>query len=67
MKYQKILRQVAKENHTTPEEVEREMQRAIDAAYENPDAETRALQQQIPCRGSRPTPEEFIFGIAAMI
>lgn len=32
MRYQKLLEQVAKENNTTPEKIENEMQKALQAA-----------------------------------
>lgn len=67
MNYTEILRAVALEYHTTPEAVEREMQAAIDAAYTNPDERARQMQQQIPCKGERPTPEEFILAVAKML
>lgn len=66
MNYRQIIKRIAKENHTTPEEVEYEMQKAIDAAYDNPDPQVKAMQQKIPCKGERPTPEEFIFALAAL-
>ena len=39
--FQKILKRIAAENNTTPEDVYHEMQIAIDAAYDNPDPEIR--------------------------
>lgn len=65
--FQKILDRIAKENHTTPEDVYREMQIAIDAAYDNPDPEVRKNWKSIPFKGDRPTPEEVIHGIGMML
>lgn len=65
--FQKILDRIAKENHTTPEDVYREMQIAIDAAYDNPDPKVRKNWETIPFKGDRPTPEEVIFEIGMML
>lgn len=51
-----VLRKIAKQNGVTVAEVRREMQRAIEAAYENPNAAALA----VPRKGDVPTPEEFI-------
>ena len=37
--FRELLEQVAKKNHTTVEEVYKEMQIAIDAGFDNPDPE----------------------------
>ncbi len=48
-----IFEKVAEKFHTTPEEVYAEIQRAIDAGYDNPDP-------KVKIKGNRPTPEEVI-------
>ncbi len=65
--FQKILAQIAKEHGTTPEEVLREMQAAIDAAYTNPSAEEKYIQNAIPSQGERPTPEELVSHLASLL
>lgn len=65
--FQKILKQIAKANQTTPDDVYREMQIAIDAAFDNPDPEIRKNWEQIHYTGDRPTPEDVIFGIGMML
>lgn len=65
--FQKILQRIAKENHTTPEDVYREMQIAIDAAFDNPDPEVRKNWETIQFKGDRPTPEEVVFGIGMLL
>ena len=55
-----IFEKVAKKFHTTPEEVYAEIQRAIDAGYDNPDPEVRAEWRKVKIKGNRPTPEEVI-------
>lgn len=67
MDFQKILERIAKENHTTPEEVYREMQIAIDAAYDNPDPEIRKNWETITFKGDRPTPEEVVYSLGLML
>lgn len=51
-----IIRKIAKKHGVSVEEVRRDMQAAINAAYVNPGA--AALS--VPKKGDVPTPEEFI-------
>lgn len=67
MDFQMILAKIAKEHHTTPENVYREMQIAIDAAFDNPDPQVRKKWEQIHYTGDRPTPEDVIYGIGLML
>ena len=63
MDINKILGQVAEADGVSIEEVKKEMQAAISAAYQNPSYDggrTEARQKEVPCRGEIPTPEEFI-------
>lgn len=60
-----IFEQIAREHGTTPEEVRREIQKSIDAAFDHPADDLAAYRlRQIPCKGKRPTPEEFIVYVA---
>lgn len=52
--FQRIVQQIAEENGTTPDNVLREMELALDEIYEHH-------------KGKRPTPEEFVFEIAMML
>ena len=45
---------------TTPEEVRREMQIAIDAGFDNPDPAVQEEWKKMTLKGDRPTPEEVI-------
>lgn len=65
--FQKILEKIAAENNTTPEDVYREMQIAIDAAYDNPDPEIRRNWENIHFNGERPTPEDVVFSLGMML
>ena len=58
----RIIRQIAKDNHTTPDEVRKEMQAALDKAFNNPDKtpEMMSAQAAIPCKDEIPTLDEFI-------
>jgi len=67
MSYKAILREIAKQNNTTPTEVEAEIKKAIEAAYADPDPEVRKHQEKIKCKGAVPTPEEFVKGVAKII
>ena len=61
MKYQRIFQQIARKHGTTPEAVRREIQQAIDAAFDKPaDDLTSYRMRRILCKGERPTPEEAI-------
>lgn len=61
------LRKVAKVNHTSIEDVKKEIRIAIDAAMANPDPSIQALWQSMPRSGEKPTPEEFIAFIVSTI
>ena len=65
--FQKILKRIAAENNTTPEDVYHEMQIAIDAAYDNPDPESRRNWESIHFTGERPTPAAVIFSLGMML
>lgn len=62
-----LLEHVAKQNNTTVEEVYKEMQIAIDAAFDSPDPEVQKKWKQIPFKGDRPTPEDLIPYIASQV
>lgn len=55
-----IFEKVAEKFHTTPEEVYAEIQRAIDAGYDNTDPEVQAEWRKVKMKENRPTPEEVI-------
>ena len=56
-----IFEKVAKKFHTTPEEVYAEMQRAIDAGFDNPDPKVQAEWRKVKVKRDRTTPEEIIY------
>lgn len=58
MNFQKILKQVAAENNTTPEDVYREMQVALEDAYSHKDdtQESQALWKEIGFDKKCPSP-----------
>ena len=56
MSMRKIYRQIAREHGVSAGDVRREIQAAINEAYREPNEYAR----QIKCKGSAPTPEEFI-------
>lgn len=62
MNMKKIYRKIAKEYHTSPDEVRREIQFAIDEAWNNPDKtpENIAMQRKMSPDGSIPTAEALI-------
>ncbi|MCM1132952.1 MAG: sporulation initiation factor Spo0A C-terminal domain-containing protein [Ruminococcus flavefaciens] len=62
-----FLRKIAEEYNTTPDEVLREIQLAIDEAMNNPDPEIRRNWENIPCKGDKPSPEEVIAYISSEV
>lgn len=61
-KGKKIIKQIAKENGVSVDEVRRDMEIAIKEAYQNPD--TRQEWSRLFGEGIMPTPEEFICTIS---
>lgn len=55
-----IFKKIAMENHTTPEEVRAEIQKAIDAGFDSPDPKIQEEWKKMNIGGERPTPEEVI-------
>ena len=53
-----VLKEVL--NNTTPEEVNSEMQIAIEAAFMSKDPKVQKEWAKIPFKGERPTPEDVI-------
>lgn len=62
MSMRKIYRKIAKQHGTTVAEVKKEMQNAINYAYQHtPDnGVTNAYQNRVPRKGEIPTSEELI-------
>ena len=55
-----VKEKIAEKYNTTPEEVRREMQIAIDAGFDNPDPAVQEEWKKMTLKGDRPTPEEVI-------
>lgn len=62
MSMRKVYRTIARKNKISVAEVKREMQTAIDYAYEHTpdDGITGAYQNQVPRKGEVPTTDELI-------
>ena len=60
MREKTIYEKIAEKYNTTPEEVRREMQIAIDAGFVNPDPAVQEEWKKMTLKGDRPTPEEVI-------
>ena len=58
--FQKIIKKIAKENGTTPEQVLAEMQKVIDEAYSRHTPEADPRWHNIVTGGPKPTPEPFL-------
>ena len=61
-----VFEQIAAQHGISVEEVVREIQAAVDAAWGNPDPAIRARQQQLFPNG-KPTVEEFIRTMAKQV
>ena len=59
-KIEQILRHVAKQYNTTPEEVRYEMEQTIDACWNDPDPAIHAKWEAMSAIGEKPTVEEFL-------
>lgn len=57
---EQILKQIAKEHHTTVDTVRREIEQAMQAAQASPDPAIRAKWAAIPKKGKALTLEEFL-------
>lgn len=60
MKTDDIFAMVAKQHGISREEVYVEIQKAIDAGFDNPDPLVQAEWKKISIRGERPMPEEVL-------
>jgi len=58
------LREVARKNHITVDEVRKEIQLAMIAAMCDPDPAIQRVWREIPCAGAALTPEDLITYIA---
>jgi|GEM_PF-429884 len=58
-KHDKVIRKIAKSHDIPADKVNREIQKAIDAAWNNPDLEARTQQRLLFPKG-KPTVDEFI-------
>ena len=61
-----ILEKIAETDGTTPAQVQSEMQRAINKAFDRREEQAPNLWDTI-FNGDRPSPEEFVLGIAALL
>lgn len=55
-----VIKEVAKQNKTTPYEVKREISFAIQQGFNNPDPQIQAVWKRLFPDGKQPSPEEFI-------
>ena len=62
-----IIRQIARDNHVTEEEVRRDMKEAMDVGRSNPDPAVQAKWAGFEYAGDEPTLEEFILWLAGQI
>ena len=65
--FQKIIKKIAEENGTTPEQVLAEMQKVIDEAYSHRTGEADPLWNKKAPGGQKPTPEAFVAQLHRML
>ena len=58
--YTHIFEEIAARNHTTVEEIRREIEVAIQVGFNNSDPKVQAQWAKIPRKGNIPTPDELI-------
>lgn len=58
--FKKIMQAVGEVEGLSAEEIEREMQIAIDSGFDNPDEKIRKEWTKVPFKGERPMPQEVI-------
>lgn len=58
-----VIRQIAKQEGVSEQQVLDEMQKAIDAGYSDPDPAVQAYWASMPFKG-KPTPQELIVYLA---
>ena len=66
MTIDKIIKQIAKQHHTTPEQVRKEMEAAMKEAKRSRDPAVQARWNAIPHKGEEVTLEELIKHIASI-
>jgi len=66
MTLDKIIKKIAKQHHTTPEQVRREMEAAMEEAKRSHDPAVQARWNAIPHKGEDVTLEEPIHYIATI-
>lgn len=65
-KYDKIIRKIARSHDIPVDKVNREIQKAIDAAWNSPDLEAKTQQRLLFPKG-KPTVDEFIDVISKQV
>lgn len=66
MTFDKIIKMIVKQHHTTPEQVQREMEAAMEEAKTSHDPAVQARWNAIPHKGEDVTLEELINYIASI-
>ena len=63
----RIIREMAKTNGVSEDEIRAEMNKAIEAGMSDPTPTAQAAWKASPFYGSKPSPEEFILWCASQI
>ena len=58
--FKRAVKEIAKREGISRKEVYREMQRAINAGYYNPDPKIQAAWKEVPLRFGKPRPEDVV-------
>ncbi len=62
-----VIAMIAQKENTTPAQVRAQLNATISAGMNAADPETRAKWSKCPCRGTCPTPEEYLLWVAHQI
>lgn len=61
-----IIKQIARENHVSEDQVRGDMQEAMESERRNPDPHAQARWREFRYSGADPTLEEFILWVASI-
>ena len=67
MTLNKIIKTIAKQHHTTPERIRKEMEKTMEEAKRSKDPAVQARWASIPRKGTDVTLEEFLTYVAGIV
>ena len=65
--FSELLAIVAKKHGVTAEDIYRDMELAIEDAMQSTDPEAQRIWAEMPYKGEKPTPEEFVAYMSCLV